>query len=204
MPLQNRVAPDGSLFSTGLRGTLMGNRGGHFHRHDQSLGTRRWASRQWICCVLAFRNRQRTVWGRGYTELFFCDEVSALAAGHRPCFECRSSDAKAFAAAVQRGLGAPQPFKAQELDIRLHEERLAGRVKRLHKVPEFLPDGAMVAAQGHFYALRQNRMLRWEFSGYRATQQPVPRDAALLTPPTMIAALHGGYQPRWHASAQSC
>jgi hypothetical protein len=97
MPLQNRVSPFGELFATSARGTLFGNRGGRFHTDDKTLTTRRWASRQWICCVLQFKNRQRDVWGRYYTELFFLDEVTAFAAGHRPCFECRREDAERFA-----------------------------------------------------------------------------------------------------------
>src|SRR5947208_596093 len=103
MPLQNRVDPFGALISTPARGRLFGNRGGRFHRDDRTLGRRRFVSRQWICCVLAFKNRHRAVWGRGYTELFFLDEVTALAAGHRPCFECRRAAATAFAAAWARG-----------------------------------------------------------------------------------------------------
>src|SRR5688572_12098743 len=97
MPLQNRVDPFGELFATPARGTLFGNRGGRFHTDQQTLTRRRWASRQWICCVLKFKNRQRDVWGRYYTELFFLDEVTALSAGHRPCFECRRAEASAFA-----------------------------------------------------------------------------------------------------------
>ncbi|HEY6026440.1 MAG TPA: hypothetical protein VIV09_06025, partial [Pseudolabrys sp.] len=97
MTLPNRVSPLGELFATPARGTLMGNRGGRIHTDDKRLTTRRWASRQWICCVLQFKNRQRDVWGRYYTELFFLDEVTAFAAGHRPCFECRRRDAEHFA-----------------------------------------------------------------------------------------------------------
>jgi len=98
MPLQNRVTPFGELIVTPARGTLMGNRGGRMHADHKTLGSRRWASRQWICCVLAFKGRHRQVWGEGSTELFFLDEVTALAAGHRPCFECRREDAERFAA----------------------------------------------------------------------------------------------------------
>src|SRR5262249_5883937 len=97
MPLQNRVTPFGALVATSARGTIYGNRGGRFHRDDRTLGTRRWASRQWICCVLSFKGRRHEVWGRRYTALFFVDEVTALAAGHRPCFECRRAAATAFA-----------------------------------------------------------------------------------------------------------
>ncbi len=90
MPLQNRVLPDGQIVAHSARGAFMGNRGGRFHDPEtRTLTTRRWASRQWIICVLDFKHRHREVMGHGYTELFFLDEVTALAAGHRPCFECR-------------------------------------------------------------------------------------------------------------------
>jgi len=93
MPLQNRVDPFGELFADRSRGLFLGNRGGRLHDDDRALGRRRWASRQWICCRLEFKDRHRKVWGKSYTELFFLDEVTALAAGHRPCFECRRNDA---------------------------------------------------------------------------------------------------------------
>src|SRR5919204_5257344 len=130
MPLPNRVDPFGELFATSARGTLFGNRGGRFHRDDRTLGRRRWVSRAWICCVLEFKGRHRTVWGRGFTELFFLDEVTALAAGHRPCFECRRADAKAFAAAFARGHGNRGTPRAPEIDRVLHAERLDSRAKR--------------------------------------------------------------------------
>jgi len=97
MPLQNRVDPFGELFAAPARGLLMGNRGGRIHDDRRELATRRWASKQWICCQLDFHNRHRKVWGDSYTELFFLDEVTAFAA-HRPCFECRRKDAEDFAA----------------------------------------------------------------------------------------------------------
>src|SRR6476646_11713537 len=97
LPLQNRVDPFGELFAAPARGLFMGNRGGRIHTDDRTLTKRRWASRQWICCVLDFKNRQRDVWGRYYTELFFLDEVTAFAAGHWPCFECSRRDAELFA-----------------------------------------------------------------------------------------------------------
>src|ERR1700729_3026214 len=127
MPLQNRVNPLGELFASPARGTLFGNRGGRFHTDTRTLTRRRWASRQWICCVLDFKNRQRDVWGRYYTELFFLDEVTALAAGHRPCFECRRKDAEAFAGAWQQAFKLPQRPRADVMDLVLHAERLDGR-----------------------------------------------------------------------------
>ena len=116
MPLQNRVTPFGDLSTTPARGMFMGNRGSRFHTDAKTLTARRWASRQWICCVLDFKGRQRDVWGRFYTELFFLDEPTALAAGHRPCFECRRKEAQAFAGRWQQALRLSAPPKADEMD----------------------------------------------------------------------------------------
>src|ERR1700759_2381145 len=114
MPLQNRIDPFGELFATPARGTMFGNRGGRIHTDGTRLTKTRWPSRQWICCLLDFKGRQRDVWGRYYTELFFLDEVTALAAGHRPCFECRRTDAEQFAGLWGRAsrLYAPPPAPA--------------------------------------------------------------------------------------------
>src|SRR6476660_9299416 len=98
MPLQNRVDPFGELFADSARGTLLGNRGGCFHHDGRLIGKRRWASNRWISCTLEFRGRRRSVWGNSYTELFFLDEVTALSAGHRPCFRCRRKFAALFSA----------------------------------------------------------------------------------------------------------
>ena len=153
MPLPNRVDPFGDLFATPARGTLFGNRGGKFHRDDKTLGSRRWVSRQWICCVLKFKGRQRNVWGRYYTELFFLDEVTAFAAGHRPCFECRRQDAERFAALFS---GKKQRALADAMDRVLHAERLDGKAKRTHRRNlDSLPDGAMIAPSGSKSRLRR-------------------------------------------------
>jgi hypothetical protein len=205
MPLQNRVDPFGNLFATPARGTLMGNRGGKFHTGDQKLTTRRWASRQWICCVLDFKNRQRDVWGRYYTELFFLDEVTALAAGHRPCFECRRQDAEAFAAAWQHAFDLHTPPRADEMDRVLHAGRLDGRAKRLHRrnIDE-LPDGALVVLEEGAWAVRGNILLHWTPEGYDTSKRrPRGTLADVLTPAAIVGALVAGYRPRWHPSAEA-
>ena len=144
MPLQNRVTPFGDIIATPARGLFMGNRGGRIHDDARRLGRRRWASATWICCRLQFKDRHRAVWGESYTELFFLDEPTALAAGHRPCFECRRADA----IAVRRRLGA----RRRAADSGGHGSRAASangsprRRKRLHVMgTRFLPDGAFVA-----------------------------------------------------------
>jgi hypothetical protein len=203
MPLQNRVDPFGELFATPSRGLFMGNRGGRIHRDDRTLGGRRWTSRQWICCVLEFKGRHRTVWGRGYTELFFLDEVTALAAGHRPCFECRRQDALRFAERWQQARKLPRRPSASDMDVVLHRERLDGRAKRRHRLPiGDLPDGAMIAREEGGFAIRGGSLLRWTPAGYDARQpRPHAFTVDVLTPPSILAALAAGYRPQWHPSA---
>ncbi|MFC5506507.1 MULTISPECIES: hypothetical protein [Hyphomicrobiales] len=205
MPLPNRVAPDGGLLAVPARGLLMGNRGGRFHDpQTRALPRRIQASRQWICCVLFFRNRLRQVWGRGYTELFFCDEVTALAAGHRPCMECRRKDALAYRAALVQGLGLHETPLFPEIDRLLDDERRDGRAKRLHRLPaETLPDGAMIAEEGRFLALRADAALLWSPDGYVGQQLRPAGPVSVLTPPASLAALSWGYSPLWHPSARS-
>jgi hypothetical protein len=206
VPLQNRVDPFGNLIATPARGTLMGNRGGRFHRDDQTLGKRRWASRQWICCVLRFKNRHHEVWRDRYTALFFLDEVTALAAGHRPCFECRRADAKAFAEKWAQSKRGAVP-RAPAMDLILQSERLDGRVKRAHEMPmQDLPDGAFLTLEDRprvAFALRGSHLLRWSESGY-VEKVARPRGVAqVLTPPSIVNVLAAGYQPQWHPTADA-
>jgi len=205
-PLQNRVDPFGALVSVPARGLLMGNRGGRIHRDDRTLGARRWASKAWICCRLSFGGRHRTVWGNSYTELFFLDEPTALAAGHRPCFECRRADAQAFAAAWADAQRLPASPLAPEMDDALHAERLEGRDQRTHMRPIYtLPDGAFMVSPSEPnvpFAVRGNMLLRWSPDGYRDPHpRPVSGDVTVLTPPHVLAVLAAGYRPAWHGSA---
>jgi hypothetical protein len=196
-PLQNRVDPFGDLRAVAERGGLMGNRGGRLHRDDQTLGGSSWTNKHWLICVCEFKDRHRDVWGKGYTQLFFLDEPTALAAGHRPCFECRRPAAKAFISAFP---GAPRGVEA--MDEALHRERVEKRLKRLWRARlGDLADGAMIARDHEPYAVRSGKLLPWTFAGYRA---PAPLDpnsvADVLTPPSTVAALKGGYEPLWPES----
>ncbi|MET0276714.1 MAG: hypothetical protein ABW198_00150 [Pseudorhodoplanes sp.] len=197
MPLQNRVDPFGEILAVTARGSYFGNRGGRIHRDDRTLGRRRFASKQWICCLLEFKNRRREVMGAGYTELFFLDEVTALAAGHRPCFECRRRDAIAFAESWAR----PRP-SAPEMDAVLHAQRIDGRIKRLHRLPlDDLPDGAMIALDGAAFAVRGKQLIQWSPSGYARELPRQSGSAFVLTPPAILDVLRAGYPPQWHDSA---
>jgi hypothetical protein len=193
-PLQNRIDPFGEFHAVPERGAMMGNRGGRLHRDDRTLAGRRWTSRRWIVCVCSFKGRSREVWGRGYTELFFLDEPTALAAGHRPCFECRRAAARAFLAAFPG-----RPSGADPMDEALHRERVENRTKRLARAAlGDLPEGAMIARDGRAYAVRSGTLWPWSFAGYGAPLLFEPGVIAdVLTPPSTVAALKGGYRPIW-------
>ncbi|QCI65713.1 hypothetical protein [Phreatobacter stygius] len=202
MALTNRVDPFGTIQAVPERGLFFGNRGGRFHRDDRTLKARPWASRQWLCCVLSFKGRRRKVMDRGYTELFFLDEPTAFAAGHRPCFECRRADATRFAAAWAQAKGLPAPPRAPAMDLVLQSERLDGRAKRTHGgAIDALPDGAMVAVGGAPFAVRGGAFLPWSFAGYGRPRARPAGEARLLTPPAIVAVLAAGYAPLWHPSA---
>ncbi|MEP9379433.1 hypothetical protein ABLE91_22160 [Aquabacter sp. CN5-332] len=200
MPLQNRVDPFGGIHAVPERGLFMGNRGGRIHDpQTRTLTGRSHASRRWICCVLSFKGRRRAVMGRSYTELFFMDEVVALAAGHRPCFECRRAEAKAFAAAWGAAEGVPPP-DADAMDLRLHKERRpqAGW-PRLSAAD--LPDGAVYAEGDATFAVKGDACLRFGFAGWRPAGPRPERRVAVITPPSILGALRNGYVPHWHPSA---
>src|SRR5579863_8394968 len=140
MPLQNRVDPGGAIISTPCRGTMMGNRGGPLH-NDERVIVRQFKTRQWIACVLEFKGRRRIVMSPNrYTELFFLDEAVALAAGHRPCAECRRERFNAFRNAWT---GSP---RAPEIDLALHGARIDRRGRKITWEAQLdtLPDGCFI------------------------------------------------------------
>ena len=203
MPLQNRVTPAGDIVATPQRGLFTGNRGIIHEPSTKTLLKKRWSSPAWLVCVCEFRGRRREVMARrSWTELFFLDEATALAAGHRPCFYCRRDDANKFRAAWEEGNGI-DGIKARQMDAVLHRERLDGGRKRLHPVPvplNALPDGAMVEAGGDNYLIARGRALRWSFDGYREALRTVA-NAMLLTPPSTIRALAPDIGPCCMAAA---
>jgi hypothetical protein len=210
MPLQNRVDPRGGIHAVPARGLFTGNRGVIHDPATKRLRARRWATKAWIVCTLDHpqgrrrepRGRNAPSGGAGWTELFFLDEVTALAAGHRPCFYCRRQAAQAFRRCFAAGNGMEAPAAAA-MDEMIHRQRLAaGGAAPVLSAADIssLPDGAMIEAGGVFYALRHGRALPWSFSGY-GEPAPLPRDAGLVTPPATVAALAAGFAPVWHPSA---
>ena len=218
-PLRNRVTPEGEIVATAHRGLLMGNRGGAFHLPDQTLGPRRWSTKQWIACVLEFKGRHRQVMQpKRYTELFFLDEATALAAGHRPCFECRRADAERFAELWAQSQGRPpgRPQsgfgreRAPAMDEALHAERLDRRGgKRTFRARRAdLPSGTFVryglAGEGSRPCLIVgNQLMAWHPAGYTSLITPAMTGEIVdvLTPLSIVAVLSAGYRPMLHPSA---
>ena len=203
MPLQNRVTPTGDIIATAHRGMFTGNRGIIHDPATKTLLRKRWSSPAWITCVCEFRGwRRKVMGGRSWTELFFLDEATALAAGHRPCFFCRRDDANRFRTAWEKGNGVTD-VRAREMDSVLHRERLERGKKRLHPLPmpvTELPDGAMVQQGEQSFLIVQGRALRWSMGGYRKVDG-MTGDAMLLTPPSTLRAMGAGYRPVLHPSA---
>ncbi|QOZ33509.1 hypothetical protein [Bradyrhizobium sp. CCBAU 53421] len=201
MPLQNRVTPTGDIVASEHRGTFTGNRGIIHDPATRTLLNKRWSSPAWLTCVCEFRGRRRKVMSRqSWTELFFLDEATAFAAGHRPCFYCRRDDAKRFRAAWEEGNGVSD-LSAKAMDAVLHAERLERGKKRLHPLPmpiDELPDGTMVQANGESYLVAGGKTLRWSFGGYERADATAP--AMLLTPPSTVRAFQAGYRPVLHPS----
>jgi len=203
MPLQNRVTPTGDIIATSHRGLFTGNRGIIHDPATKTLLKKRWSSPAWITCLCEFRGWRRPVMARqSWTELFFLDEATAFAAGHRPCFLCRREDANRFRAAWEEGNGV-KDIRAKEIDAVLHGERLERGKKRLHPLPmpmNRLSDGAMLQLGEESFLIVQGRALRWSMAGYQETSAAI-EDAMLLTPPSTLRALDAGYRPVLHPSA---
>ena len=203
MSYRNRVWPDGRIVAEAARGTMMGNRGGRIHDVETKEIIRPQASRRWICCVLSFKGRQRQVMGQGYTELFFLDEVTALAAGHRPCFECRREAARSYAGAIAEALDFKCSPGADEMDRRLAPERGRGWSGAPMTDLSACPDGTVFRQDGELFALYNKGLLRWAPTGYVAGGVMLAGGPFhVLTPSLSRAALRAGYRPIWHPSAR--
>jgi hypothetical protein len=196
-PRQNRVTPFGELVADPARGLVYGNRG---CLHDaEGRIRRRYAGRRWIACRLEFKGWQRTPLmqpGR-FTELFFLDEATAFAGGHRPCALCRRADYDRFTAIwLAQHAG---DLGADAIDARLHSERLdpATRAQRRHQAPfDSLPDGTFVVREEEPWLVRGAELRRWTAAGYRERRpRPARGRAVVLTPPSLVAVLHSGWEP---------
>jgi hypothetical protein len=211
----NRVTPYGEVIAVADRGMFWGNRGalvdgkGELARYSRGQA--------WMICVLSYKGIRRQQWTPGrLTELFFLDEATALAAGHRPCGECRYHDYQHFkrcwAAALGPALGLPS---VHEIDARLHQDRLAlpgarrdrlagAEVRRTYpaRLPD-LPDGTMADLDGTTYLVLGGRLLRWTPGGYAGHPVTTSGPVTVITPRATVAVLAAGYRPVLHETARS-
>jgi len=211
MPLQNRVDPYGKLHAIEARGAWMGNRG--ILHDDEKRIVAPWRLKRWITCVLIFKGRKRQVFTpHRYSELFFLDEATSFAAGHRPCAECQRERFTTFrahwAAANPDQAGSAAPL-VETIDATLHHERMSDhrhqrdKIKLTYSTPlDTLPDGVLVfGASAAPYLVRGNQLIPWNFTGYA---QPIARTNAIvqvLTPRSVVRAIAHGYAPNVHRSA---
>lgn len=188
---QNRGTPFGTIEDLPGRGLFMGNRG-VLHRGTERRISRRWTTKAWIICVLEYKDWRAPMWEeRRWTPLFFLDEATALAAGHRPCGMCRHADHRRF-----RDAWGPAPLA--EVDATMHIERTGTRPV---VDPDSLPDGSMVERDGAAWLVLGDRLLRWSDRGYGDAIVREPSRCTLLTPPSTVRAIAAGYQPILHESA---
>ncbi|UQG61523.1 hypothetical protein MIH18_06145 [Marinobacter sp. M3C] len=206
MPLQNRVTPAGTIESVVARGTFMGNRG-VLHNAEKEV-QRLFKIKPWITCLLEFKGRQRELMSPGaYTELFFLDEVTAFAAGHRPCAECRRARYNEFRDAWGHANlpDVGSKVRAPQMDEAMHQERIEGGQKVTWRcLLADLPHGAMFQVGGDSHAVCDGEILKWSFEGYTASE----RDNRLitvdvLTPRSVVNIFANGFRSEFHPSAIS-
>ncbi|MBW0157625.1 hypothetical protein [Sedimentimonas flavescens] len=202
MALQNRVNPFGQIVASAARGSLMGNRG-ILHDEDKNI-LKTHAHQNWVACALSFNGNKRTLMApHSYTELFFLDEATALAAGHRPCATCRHECYRVFTQIWQQVHGKPP--KGASLRMTIDRALHVARIQRGQKVifeAEFeeLPDGAMISMDGDSFLRWNDAGHRWSFDGYGQIPVPISGSVSVLTPKPIIALLHAGYRPEIHSS----
>ncbi len=197
MPSQNRVTPLGELIADPGRGLVYGNRG---CLHDEAGRIRRRHNgKRWIACRLRFRGwRRRPLRQPGrFTELFFLDEATAFAAGHRPCALCRREDYLRFGAIWREH--HPDGAGADAIDEHLHAERLDPETRgqrRQRALLDELPDGVFVLQDDAPWMVVGTTLLRWTPGGYAERRpRPVGEAALVLTPPSLVTVLRAGWEP---------
>lgn len=208
MPRQNRVTPFGKFEATPARGLLMGNRG-ILHDDQGNIGSARWRHKSWIVCALSFKDYDAAINPPDhYTQLFFCDEATAFAAGHRPCAECRRLDFLRYMTAWQKAYGLERPPKAGEADEALHQARVGRdrrQVRTLRRISD-LPDGTMVSLSEEpevAWLIWKDGLHRWSHKGYTEHRLVAHQDEVVaLTPEPTIQTLTAGYSPLVHYTAE--
>ena len=212
MSRQNRVTPFGEIIATPERGTFMGNRG---VLHDDGGRIRRaWQLKRWLVCVSEFRGRKRSVMTPGhYTEMFFLDEATALAAGHRPCAECRRERFNVFRKAwqlIHPGTSGSSLLTAAEIDDRLHTERIASDHSKRSFMGNLdeMPDGVFATVEGwgeEAYLVWGDHLVAWSPGGYgERRRRPKGEEVMVLTPKSTVGDDPCGLRPRNPPFCCSC
>lgn len=201
MPLRNRVTPFGDIVALPGRGTLTGNRG--ILIDDQRAMVRRWQTKRWIACRLSYKGiRRKVMQPHAWTELFFLDEASAFAAGHRPCAECRRDDYRRFRDLWERHV-SPEAG-ADAIDAVLHRQRVDGQAKRTYRDDlSALPDGAFVAIEDSAWLVYGRHVYEWSDAGYRAYRLRFQSEVDVLTPQAVVTILRAGYRAAIHPTASA-
>lgn len=206
MPLQNRIDPYGCLHAVAARGAWMGNRG--ILHDDEKRIVVPWRLKRWITCALHFRGRKRVVFApHRYSELFFLDEATAFAAGHRPCAECRRERYDEFRAAwiEINPVASDRKPGADDIDRVLHAERAVrgGGKKTWHTRARKLPPGAFVELEGQPHLIWNGKLFPWTFTGYESpvSASVLAEEVTVLTPPSIVRVFDSGLVPQVHASA---
>ncbi|MFM0334885.1 hypothetical protein [Paraburkholderia fungorum] len=202
MPLQNRVAPTGEIVFSESRGQFMGNRG-RLHNEAKQI-VRASQHKHWVTCTLEFKGVRRTLMADdSYTELFFLDEATAFAAGHRPCWDCRRPQYKTFTR-LWASTFHVEKFNRDVMDNALHVERSSGNESEStrYSALESLPNGTCVQFEKNWYLIWGDQLLQWSFDGYVAgIARPKGLEVAVLTPRSIVAVLQAGYAPELHPTA---
>lgn len=201
MPFQNRVDPFGNFLVTDARGALMGNRG--ILHDDAQKVIRRHAHQNWVTCAVSFKGRQRTIMAPGkYTELFFLDEATAFAAGHRPCAECRRERYGAFTRFWRHVHGEAEPGRPlpRTIDRMIHAHRIRrGGIKVVYEAEAAtLPSGTFFAHDRDAVLVWDDRQFNWRANGYVLRAEPVAGMVEVLTPRPVVALFHAGFRPMVH------
>lgn len=203
MPLQNRVSPSGELLTDHARGSWLGNRGA-LHNEKKEI-VRPWKHKNWVLCELSYKDRRREVFSpNSYSELFFLDEATGLAAGHRPCATCRRlrfNEFKQAWNAAQQG-----ELKVDEIDKILHQDRAArGGIKVTYiDMLLNLPDGVFIEQEGKPWLVWGNELHEWRPDGYRArTKICGDLNVTVLTPKSIVEVINAGYIPQVDESVAS-
>lgn len=210
MPLQNRVDPWGKLHANPSRAaTLMGNRG--ILHDDQQRIVKSWVGKSWVACDPGYKNidRKPLFQAGRYSELFFLDEATAYAAGHRPCAYCQRERFNAFKTSWMDLRGERDPgttMSIKEVDATLHSERVTRSGEKVVFTRAFqdLPDGTFFELDGAAMLVHRRGPLRWGFDGYRPAE-PVSKSLVVrvLTPASIVQLFGNGLSPRVHPSAES-